>query len=83
MWFIMQLTSGLGALGGQMDGGVAWWAHVGGFVVGAITMLVLKAIVPEDGPTPRVAQGQVPIEGELEPPGGFDPWRRDNEGFRW
>ena len=81
-WFLMQLTSGLGALGGgQMDGGVAWWAHVGGFVVGAITMLVLNAIVPEDAAAPRTAQG--PIEGELEPPGGFDPWRRNDDGFRW
>jgi rhomboid family protein len=83
MWFIMQLTSGLGALGGQMDGGVAWWAHVGGFVVGAITMLVLNRIVPEDGAPKLATSGQGPIEGELEPPGGFDPWRRNDDGFRW
>ncbi len=33
LWFYMQMTSGLGALSGE-SGGVAWWAHVGGFVFG-------------------------------------------------
>ena len=33
LWFYMQMTSGLGSL--VVDGaGVAWWAHIGGFLFG-------------------------------------------------
>lgn len=39
-WFVSQLFSGLFALSAegavQAYGGVAWWAHVGGFVAGAL-----------------------------------------------
>ena len=34
-WFVLQLFSGLGSLGGE-GSGVAFWAHVGGFVAGAV-----------------------------------------------
>ena len=35
-WFIQQTISGMGALGlsATNGGGVAWWAHIGGFVFG-------------------------------------------------
>lgn len=33
-WFLMQLTNGLGTLGVDTTGGVAWFAHIGGFVAG-------------------------------------------------
>ncbi len=32
-WFFMQVFEGLGSLG-VAGGGVAWWAHIGGFVAG-------------------------------------------------
>ncbi|HCE17032.1 MAG TPA: rhomboid family intramembrane serine protease [Anaerolinea thermolimosa] len=38
-WFVSQLFSGVTSLavaGGMAMGGVAWWAHIGGFVVGLI-----------------------------------------------
>jgi membrane associated rhomboid family serine protease len=35
IWFLMQLFSGVGSLGAHAEGGVALWAHVIGFVVGA------------------------------------------------
>ncbi len=35
-WFISQLFSGLFSLGGANVGGVAWWAHVGGFIFGLL-----------------------------------------------
>jgi membrane associated rhomboid family serine protease len=38
-WFISQLFSGVAALAtvsGVAGGGVAWWAHVGGFVAGLL-----------------------------------------------
>jgi membrane associated rhomboid family serine protease len=34
-WFVIQFVSGLAAFGGDV-GGVAFWAHVGGFVAGLI-----------------------------------------------
>ena len=34
LWFLIQLTSGLGTLGVNTTGGVAWFAHVGGFISG-------------------------------------------------
>lgn len=36
LWFVMQFLSGVGSLAARVDetGGVAWWAHVGGFLVG-------------------------------------------------
>jgi membrane associated rhomboid family serine protease len=44
IWFLMQLLSGVGSLGGTnaSAGGTAFWAHVGGFVVGVAVGLVLR-----------------------------------------
>ena len=41
LWFVFQLLAG--SAGGQAgdQGGVAWFAHVGGFVFGALTAVVL------------------------------------------
>jgi membrane associated rhomboid family serine protease len=42
-WFLMQLMSGALALVFAGDaGGVAWWAHVGGFVAGMALVPVLR-----------------------------------------
>jgi len=39
-WFLLQVASGLGSLGAEgMAGGVAWFAHIGGFVAGAATII--------------------------------------------
>lgn len=35
-WFITQLFSGTAAIVQQAQGGVAWWAHIGGFAFGWI-----------------------------------------------
>ena len=40
-WFVAQLLGGLGAIGAQ-GGGVAFWAHIGGFAAGALLMLVFR-----------------------------------------
>jgi membrane associated rhomboid family serine protease len=38
LWFLTQLFSGTMALAGpQQVGGIAWWAHIGGFVVGMLS----------------------------------------------
>lgn len=38
VWFLVQLLNASNAVGLGMTGGVAWWAHVGGFVAGMILM---------------------------------------------
>jgi membrane associated rhomboid family serine protease len=40
-WFLLQLLGGLPSLGDE-TGGVAFWAHAGGFIAGAILILVFK-----------------------------------------
>jgi membrane associated rhomboid family serine protease len=40
-WFVLQLVSGWASHGTQ-QGGVAFWAHVGGFVAGAVLSLVFR-----------------------------------------
>lgn len=42
LWFVLQLLEGLAVLGGAVEGGVAWWAHVGGFAAGLILMPILS-----------------------------------------
>jgi len=44
IWFLMQLLSGVGSLGvpNASAGGTAFWAHIGGFVVGAAVGLMLR-----------------------------------------
>jgi membrane associated rhomboid family serine protease len=46
-WFVIQFFSGVGSVGhsGVSDtGGVAWWAHVGGFLAG---MILIKLLQPK------------------------------------
>lgn len=43
-WFVIQIFSGVGELAaatGVEQGGVAWFAHIGGFLVGALLIKVL------------------------------------------
>ncbi|MFI5253352.1 MAG: rhomboid family intramembrane serine protease [Bacteroidota bacterium] len=43
LWFLMQIFSGMMALGiGSDAGGVAWWAHIGGFAMGIVAVPFLK-----------------------------------------
>jgi hypothetical protein len=41
LWFGIQAVSGILSMG-MTAGGVAWWAHVGGFVAGLLLVRVLK-----------------------------------------
>jgi len=36
LWFLVQFLSGISAVGAASMGGVAWWAHVGGFLLGVL-----------------------------------------------
>ncbi len=40
-WFLVQVVGGIGSLGAQ-GGGVAFWAHVGGFVAGAVLIFLFR-----------------------------------------
>jgi membrane associated rhomboid family serine protease len=43
IWFVMQLFAGAAELGQATAGsGVAWWAHVGGFVAGVVLILLVR-----------------------------------------
>jgi membrane associated rhomboid family serine protease len=43
IWFLMQLLSGTLAMATAADAaGVAWWAHVGGFVAGMVLVTLLR-----------------------------------------
>jgi len=44
-WFVMQFLQGALALQGSGgEGGVAWWAHAGGFVIGALLLPVFLVV---------------------------------------
>lgn len=58
LWFGLQFFSGVGAIG-AVGGGVAYWAHIGGFVAGLALAFVFRAprrpvpaIAFAPGPTP-------------------------------
>ena len=42
LWFLVQLVQGLTTATVNISGGVAWWAHVGGFAVGALLLLPVR-----------------------------------------
>lgn len=42
LWFIIQVFNGFGSLGLDARGGVAWFAHVGGFVAGMILIFLFE-----------------------------------------
>jgi membrane associated rhomboid family serine protease len=50
-WFVIQFISAAGSHGGV--GGIAWWAHIGGFIFGIIFLKLLLAL-PETGMSDQV-----------------------------
>lgn len=48
IWIAMQLISGFGELGQATAGsGIAWWAHIGGFIAGVVLIWVFKRPQPK------------------------------------
>ena len=46
-WFVTQLFSGLAEMGNTTAGsGVAFWAHIGGFIAGAVLVWIFKRRLP-------------------------------------
>ncbi|MCX7824746.1 MAG: rhomboid family intramembrane serine protease [Verrucomicrobiae bacterium] len=47
LWFLLQVFSGtLGLFAGTGAGGIAWWAHIGGFAFGALMIKLLARRPP-------------------------------------
>ncbi len=42
LWFLTNLFSGVASIGVAAQGGVAWWAHIGGFVAGMLLAVVMR-----------------------------------------
>jgi membrane associated rhomboid family serine protease len=43
IWFVMQILGGVGRVASEVGtGGVAFWAHVGGFVTGAVASFLFR-----------------------------------------
>ncbi len=63
LWFALQLVDGLGSLGlAGAEGGVAFFAHIGGFVAGVAVGILVRAASGArgrrpDGPLPRAGVG--------------------------
>ena len=60
-WFLLQLIDGIGSLGlAGAEGGVAFFAHIGGFVFGVLIGIVVRAA---GGARGRRAEGPLPRAG--------------------
>ncbi len=42
LWYVMQFLAGISTLGVKVTGGVAVWAHVGGFLLGVLLTLMAR-----------------------------------------
>jgi membrane associated rhomboid family serine protease len=52
LWIILQLVSGIGSIAvSAQTGGVAYWAHIGGFAAGLVLALLLRPFVRPDAGT--------------------------------
>ena len=50
LWIVLQLVSGIGSIAATAQtGGVAYWAHIGGFAAGIVLALLMRPFV--NGPT--------------------------------
>jgi membrane associated rhomboid family serine protease len=69
-WFLLNLFQGVGAIGIHPDasGGVAWWAHVGGFLSG---LLLVRLLFPRRD------------DDHADPVHGGDVIVRSDDGRRW
>jgi membrane associated rhomboid family serine protease len=54
IWFLIQFFQGAASITGTPAGGVARWAHIGGFVVGWLVALVLRSVGETSPPVEKV-----------------------------
>jgi curved DNA-binding protein CbpA len=53
LWFLLQFLNAAGSRAGS--GGIAWWAHIGGFLFGMLFLKLFSA-VPDTGMSRRMRQ---------------------------
>ena len=53
IWFLLQFLGAAGS--GAQGGGIAWWAHVGGFLAGILMVKILQRL-PQTGVTGRMRE---------------------------
>jgi len=41
-WILIQVLSGFAEFGSRTGGGIAWFAHIGGFIAGIVLIIILK-----------------------------------------
>ena len=58
VWFLAQLAGGRQALAQDTMAGVAWWAHIGGFVAGMVLMPVFSSLVSPPSERRRSGEDQ-------------------------
>ncbi|NND71153.1 MAG: rhomboid family intramembrane serine protease [Rhodothermales bacterium] len=46
-WIFFQVIDGFGALSGQQIGGIAYGAHIGGFIAGLVLAMILRQFISE------------------------------------
>jgi membrane associated rhomboid family serine protease len=57
MWFVLQLFNGVTSLGPEyQNGGVAFFAHIGGFIAGAVIAFIFRMLIPDQAPAPQQNQ---------------------------
>ena len=56
LWFLLQLIEGVGSLGPIEGGGVAFFAHIGGFAFGALVAWLIR-LLGSDQPTSQMGVG--------------------------
>ena len=56
LWILLQFVNGIGSIAiTDQTGGVAYWAHIGGFIAGVVIALLLRPFVSGSSPTPAPA----------------------------
>ena len=62
LWFVLQLVDGVASLGVESAaGGVALFAHIGGFVAGAVIALILRTVGGARGPRPARSPDRIGV----------------------
>ncbi len=70
LWFLIQVVNGLFAAGMLMGGGVAWFAHIGGFLAGVVLMWLFTLVVPQ----PPVQERRQMLYDRYDPRQGRGYW---------
>ena len=93
LWIVGQLVSALATTGLVISGNVAWWAHIGGFLVGAVTIPLLTMIIPAPATPPPAKHGDILLTNKDY--GSAEGWKRSgvkhndpriprhDSGIRW